>query len=162
MAPNLGQLFLAEGDRVFGFLLARCGSRALAEDLTAEVFLDAGRRFRTDGAASIDAGWLFTVARRRLIDHWRRESSRSRRLDRLRDEALRTAPADGDEAAGDGVAEALASLGERHRAALVLRYLEDFSVSEVADALGLGYKATESVLSRARAAFARAYEQETR
>ena len=53
---------------------------------------------------------------------------------------------------------ALNSLSQRYRAALILRYLDDLSVSEVGEAMELSYKATESVLSRARVAFAKAYE----
>lgn len=165
MAANLAALFAAEGDRVFSFLLSRCGSRPLAEDLTAETFLAANRKLASGEGANLSRGWLFTVARHRLIDHWRSESARSRRMERLQSEALRVHESTGTSASADGIdqesstAEALASLSERYRAALVLRYLEDFSVSEVADALGLSYKAAESVLSRARASFVRAYQE---
>ena len=50
--------------------------------------------------------------------------------------------------------EALASLPENTRQALLLRYREGFSVGEVAQILGRSYKATESLLSRARALLA--------
>lgn len=162
-ATDLTSLFAAEADRVFGFLLARCGSRAIAEDLTAETFIAAQCRFAEGRGHEIGRGWLFTVARRRLVDHWRAESARSRRLGRLATEAQlanrRLGVPHGTDDLETGVEAALGSLSDRHRAVLVLRYLEDFSVSEVADALDLGYKATESLLTRARVAFSRAYEE---
>lgn len=45
----------------------------------------------------------------------------------------------------------------RQRRALVLRYLNDMTVGQTAEALGVSYRATESLLSRARSNMARAY-----
>ena len=45
---------------------------------------------------------------------------------------------------------ALDSLSVRQRAVLMLRYVDDYSVSEVAEAMDLSYQATESLLARAR------------
>ena len=92
---------------------------------------------------------------RRLIDHWRTEARRTDRITRLRNEALAAA---NDEAIDHSdVIAALGSLATNQRAALVLRYLEDLSVSEVAEELGITYKAAESLLSRSRRAFSTAY-----
>ena len=142
---------------VFGFLLARCGSRTVAEDLTGETFLHASRRFASGRGAEVTPAWLVTVARRRLIDHWRSTSAHDRRVLRLAHEPV---PAEAPASDPDGrVDRALGSLPDRQRAVLVLRYLDEFSVSEVADALDLSYKATESLLSRARRAFGVALEE---
>ena len=50
------------------------------------------------------------------------------------------------------VVEALALLPEDYRTALVARYADDRRVETVAALLGRSYKATESLLSRARQA----------
>jgi hypothetical protein len=57
------------------------------------------------------------------------------------------------------VAEALRTLPPDYRLALVSRYVDECSVAEVARLLGKNYKATESVLSRARAAFREAVDR---
>lgn len=156
MNLELDDLFRREASTIFGFLLLRCGSRPLAEDLTGETFLDASRRFAGGRGTEVTPAWLMTVARRRLIDHWRAVAAHDRRVLRLAREAIPTEPPFSDP---DGrVERALDSLPDRQRAALVLRYLDEFSVSEVADALQLSYKATESLLARARRAFGTAYE----
>jgi len=54
------------------------------------------------------------------------------------------------------VAEALGTLPIDYQTALVTRYADECSVDEVARLLGRTYKATESLLSRARSAFQRA------
>lgn len=159
---DVGALFEQHGDRVFGFLLARAGTRSVAEDLTAETFLDAARHIDRGHGQELTVGWLITVARRRLVDHWRTMDAKRRRFDRLAAEVDRTQrlATDVDPVTDSAdVDAALASLSTIYRAALVLRYVDDFSVSEVADALGRTYKATESLLGRARDAFATAFEE---
>ncbi|MBN1428477.1 MAG: RNA polymerase sigma factor [Anaerolineae bacterium] len=57
---------------VYRYLYSRVGQISDAEDLTAQVFLEALEslgRYRNNGPF---AAWLFTIARRRMIDHMRR------------------------------------------------------------------------------------------
>jgi RNA polymerase sigma-70 factor (ECF subfamily) len=57
---------------VYRYFYSRTGQAAEAEDLTAQTFLEAMEglsRYRSNGPF---AAWLFTIARRRAIDHFRR------------------------------------------------------------------------------------------
>jgi RNA polymerase sigma-70 factor (ECF subfamily) len=66
-------LYQAELPRVYNFFRYRVGDGPLAEDLTAETFEKAWRnrgRYRRDLAAF--STWLFTIARRVAVDHYRR------------------------------------------------------------------------------------------
>ncbi len=152
--PQPGTALLALYDtalpQVHGYLLSRCGDRAVAEDLTSEVFL----------AAVVDGGdvgmpWLIGTARHKLVDHWRRRA----RDERVADEVV-VEPHDPWDAELDALRarEVLAGLGPHHRAALVLRHVDGLPVPEVAAHLGRTLHATEALLSRARRAFRRAYE----
>jgi RNA polymerase sigma-70 factor (ECF subfamily) len=61
--------------RVYNFFRYRVGDRTLAEDLTATTFEKAWRgrgRFRRDLSAF--STWLFTIAHRVAIDHFRRKA----------------------------------------------------------------------------------------
>lgn len=160
-APDFDRAFMAFYDAtkadVYGFLLARSGEPELAEDLMAETYLaalDALRR-RDD---MITIGWLMTVARRRLVDHWRRRTSLRARLHRLATPASMSLELDERDTT---VLRALQSLPTRQRAAITMRYIDELSVSEVADRLDVEYKAAESLLSRGRASLRRAYEELT-
>ena len=51
----------------------------------------------------------------------------------------------------------LDALPDHHRAVIVLRYLDERPVAEVAELIGKSLPATESVLARARRAFRREY-----
>ncbi|MFG1920619.1 RNA polymerase sigma factor [Cryptosporangium sp. NPDC048952] len=138
---------------VYGYLRARCGSTALAEDLTGETFLAAVAAVRQ--GTSPTAAWLVTVARNKLVDHWRREAREQRSLQ------VFERPDDPWDARLDVLRarEVLQRLGPANRAALTLRYVDDLSVPEVARLLGRTRHATEALIVRARAAFRVAYEE---
>ncbi|GAB1510265.1 RNA polymerase sigma factor [Actinophytocola sp. KF-1] len=147
---------------VYGYLLARCGDRTVAEDLTAEVFLAAVVAVRRPGSAEPTVPWLIGVARHKLADHWRRREREERGL-RLVEHATETCDDPWDEALDAIRARAvLAGLGPHHRAALTLRYVDGLPVGEVAECLGRTVHATEALLVRARAAFRRSYREEGR
>jgi RNA polymerase sigma factor (sigma-70 family) len=57
--------------RVYRYCRSRVGSAADAEDITAQVFLDALRALPRYRAQGNFAAWLFAIARRRSVDHHR-------------------------------------------------------------------------------------------
>lgn len=115
--------------------------------------------------------WMCAICRNEIVDVLRRRR-RSPEVELLEEEprvrrALEALVADSDAANPERAALArearhlvhavLDHLPRRYGAALEMRYLEGSGVVEIADRLGLSYKAAESTLSRARAAFQRAF-----
>jgi RNA polymerase sigma-70 factor (ECF subfamily) len=146
--------------QVYGYLLRRCGSREIAEELASETFLAAADAVRRDRPPRIDVGWLIGVARHKLADHWRRRAREERGL-RLVAADPTGPPADDDpwDAHLDAMRaeQTLASLAPQHRLVLTLRYVDDLPVADVADLLDRSLHATEALLVRARAAFRNRY-----
>jgi RNA polymerase sigma-70 factor (ECF subfamily) len=141
----------ALGD-VYGYLVRRCASAAIAEDLTAETFLAAARA--ADGGTELSVPWLIGTARHKLIDHWRREGRRRAALEELYDTGELADPIDpGDPVEVLHVHDLLGRLTPSHRAALTLRYLDGLPVEQVATHLDRSVHATESLLMRAKAAY---------
>jgi RNA polymerase sigma-70 factor (ECF subfamily) len=139
----------AVGD-VYGYLVRRCPSPSIAEDLTAETFLAAARAAHS--GAELSVPWLIGTARHKLVDHWRREGRQRAALEELYEGA--TEPIDpGDPVEALHVHEILGRLTPHHRAALTLRYLDGLAVDEVAALLDRSVHATESLLVRAKAAY---------
>jgi len=71
------ELYTEHAVAVFNYILFCVGTRAIAEDLTADTFervWRARRRYRPDRAAFVT--WLFAIARRRVIDWQRRQRRR--------------------------------------------------------------------------------------
>lgn len=123
-------IYRAALPQVFGYLLPRCGSVAVAEDLTAETFEAAVAAVRQGQVADVTVGWLVGVARHKLVDHWRRVGRERRGLAALEHE--RTDPADPWDEVLDLHAghAALWRLPVAQRLALTLRYLDGLSVPE--------------------------------
>jgi len=142
--------------RVYGYVLARsAGVVSVAEEITQEAFVDAVRNRRRFDGRSDPVTWVTSIARHRLVDHYRRLARAERRL------ALVGAE---QEDAGDDVgaaerrwdvARALRTLPPAQRAVLVFRYLDDLPVATIAARLGRSESATESLLARARAGMRR-------
>ena len=143
--------------QVYGYLQRRVGDAEIAEDLTADTFLSAVQAIQRDAVPDMSVAWLITVARNKLIDHWRRRATEREKLPLLHE----------DESVDDGLdvhferaraRAVLGTLGPHHQAALTLRYLDGMSVPEVAAEMDRTVHATEALLVRARHAFRMTYD----
>ncbi len=157
--PEHGAALLALYDRVlpevYGYLVSRCGDRALAEDLTSDTFLAA---ISAPTSAPRTVGWLIGIARHKLADHWRWAARQERLLNAVA--AVGVDEADPWKVHLDVLAAraVLDNLTTPHRAALTLRYLDGCGVAEIAELLDRTVAATETLLVRARRAFRDEYE----
>jgi RNA polymerase sigma-70 factor, ECF subfamily len=154
---TLLELYDAALPEVYGYLLSRCGLRALAEDLTEETFLAAVTACRRSDPPDLSVAWLIGVARHKLVDHWRAAAREERGL-RVVAGGL-TEPEDPWDERLDAIVarEVLDKLGPHHRAVLTLRYLDGLPVADVARYLDRTLRATEALLARARSAFRKSY-----
>lgn len=152
--------------RVYAYLFHRCGRNAeLAEELTQQAFVEAVRsRWRFRGRSDATT-WVVGIARHRLVDHFRRTERDARRLDALAaaefERAIVPLPSSAAEAP-DGIDDALAVLPALQRAVLILHYMDQLSVRDVAHAIGKSEAATASLLARGRDAFRHAYREANR
>jgi RNA polymerase sigma-70 factor (ECF subfamily) len=141
---------------VFSYLASRVGDWAAAEDLTQDVFVAGARRVAAGDV--VDLAWLIGVARHKLVDHWRAQARRDRNLALAHSSEQTHRVEESGSIDPDLAAVVLAGLNPTYRAALVLRHVDELSVSAVADHLQRSVEATEQVLSRARAAFRDKYQ----
>ena len=142
----------AVGD-VYGYLVRRCPSVAVAEDLTAETFLAAVSASQT--GSEVNVPWLIGTARHKLVDHWRREGRQRQALEELYEGSAEPVDSSDPIEVIDSldVHDVLSRLTPHHRAALTLRYLDGLPVEQVAVHLDRSLHATESLLMRAKAAY---------
>jgi RNA polymerase sigma-70 factor (ECF subfamily) len=146
--------------QVYGYLLPRCGSVALAEDLAAETFTAAVAAVRRGRVQEVTVAWLIGVARHKLVDHWRRAAREQRGLAAVERDRDDHEDPWGEVLDLEAAHAALRRLSGPQRSAMTLRYLDGLSVPEVADHLGRSVHATETLLVRARAALRRVYHEE--
>lgn len=76
---DVAAVFREASGRAVATLTRVFGDLGLAEDAVQDAFEVALRRWPADGAPPSPAGWIITTARRRALDHVRRESTRDRR-----------------------------------------------------------------------------------
>lgn len=127
---------------LLGLLLRILRSRAEAEDVLQEVFLQVWQQARSfDESRGRAFTWLVTLARSRAIDRLRAVDSRERAAQRSAEDGLPAAQtlvlADDDAIRAEraeAVRGALGELPEEQRQVLVLAYLEGMSQSEIAAA----------------------------
>ncbi len=68
----VADVYDAYADKVYGFLLKRCGQKETAEDFTSRVFLKFLEQVPKLEWKGVSLGaWLFQVATNLLTDHWR-------------------------------------------------------------------------------------------
>jgi RNA polymerase sigma-70 factor (ECF subfamily) len=165
VAGERSRAFLALYDRalpeVYGYLLDRCRDVPTAEDLTSETFLAAVQALDAHDTPALSVAWMIGVARHKLADHWRRRARETRASAAMGVDDTTEDPWDAhlDQLRAH---EVLCALGDHHRLALTLRYVDGLSVPECAALLERTVHATEALLVRARAAYRREYEEEAR
>src|SRR5258705_11829161 len=156
----LAALYQRRDRDIFGFALQMCGSRALADDVTQEVFMVLIRESHTFDAArgSVNA-CLMGVARNHVLRRLRRERFYvSMEEDSENDTATkvpRTSENPLDELSRtetiESVRKAVLALPERYREVVVLCDLQEMSYVEAAEILGCAVGTVRSRLHRARA-----------
>ncbi len=138
-------------DGVFGYLLYLTGNRTVAEDLAAETFELALRRFkRFDPRRGTARTWLLTLARSTALDHFRSEERRRRREGTFALQELHVDEGDVfGHAFSPALEAALQSLSAGEREVVALRVLLDLDGETAARLLGITPTACSTRLHRA-------------
>jgi RNA polymerase sigma-70 factor, ECF subfamily len=122
---------------VFNYVLRMVGDRALAEDLTQEVFLRVYQGLPRFSSRSKFTTWLFQVTKNRVLDELRATERRPRTVvdvDEMRTFEVVDAPFERLEAI-DAVWRAVENLTVDLKMALLLRDIVGLSYTEIADSL---------------------------
>ena len=141
---ELRQMYAEHASAVFRFVLRLNGNdRGAAEDVVQDTFVRAWqhRAALLDNESSIRP-WLFTVARRLVIDQHRRRSARPEEVGGEASERTLLALAGNDDEIEAGlnrivVVEALSALSRDHQDVIMQTYFAGRTVTEAAAALGV-------------------------
>lgn len=132
---------------IYRFIYGKVGNREEAEDLTSQVYLKALNGLDQSRDAASAQAWLFQVARTTIADYWRGfYRLRTSSLDDLLAAGWDSSGAPSSERADQNGEPAhavtraqriLASLPERYRDVLTLRFLQSLSLKETAARMNL-------------------------
>lgn len=149
------RFFEQQKSTIYAYLLVRTRDTGLAEDLTAEAFVElwkiiSDREKRTEITSL--RGLLFTIAKHRLIDHFRRNPKG--RV--LTDEYLENVEAGTNfldaleiQVEMTEVRRVLIEMPQIYKEVITLRYLQELEFDEVAASLGKSTGAVRVLLHRA-------------
>ncbi len=140
----------AEGQRsrLLAFIRRRVSSDSLAEDILQDVFYQLLTSYSVTEPLEQMTGWLFTVARNKIIDWYRRRRPADRSLDEALDggpvtlaEVLPSVTEGPDtgydrEIIADELAEALEELPEKQKLVFVMHEIEGRSFNEIQEMTG--------------------------
>lgn len=147
------QLYQRDYAAVVGLAYALTGNRWVAEDLAQEAFLRAHRDWSRVGQMDSPGGWVRRVTLNLARSSWRRirtETMARLRLAAQAEEAGPTVDPDLD----DFWAE-VRRLPVRQAHAVTLRYVEDMTVAQIADVLGVAEGTIKALLHQGRERLAR-------
>ncbi|GAA4202122.1 RNA polymerase sigma factor [Actinocatenispora rupis] len=149
VAQTFEEFYAAHYQAVAVQIYVAFGDRAEAQDIAQEAFLRALSRRDRLVAGGDPVAWVRRVAWNLAISRWRRLRTAFTFLRRQRDEHV-------PEPSPDHVAlsGALATLPEQQRRAVVLHYLADLSVADIARQEGVAEGTVKSWLHRSRKALA--------
>ena len=149
--------------RIYAYVRAQVGTSADAEDITAQVFMNAYQAYaRFEARNTTPSAWLFRIARNATLDHFRAHGRR----ERLR-RTIEHQPMAEEDPAGEAedhiryhaLLHQVAQLPERQRDAISLRH-SGLSFDEVGRLMGCSEDAAKMLYHRALKALREAVPKE--
>jgi len=139
-------------NRLINFFYRSTGNRADAEDLAQETFVElyrAAPRYESRGSFK---AFIFTLARRRLIDSYRKQSRRPLDYIDPTDFVMQqqTDEIDTTREIEEAFHQALATLPDNQRNAILMLQQQSLSYEEIAEALEASLSAVKTWIHRAR------------
>jgi len=146
--------------KIFRFIYLKTNSKETAEDLTSEVFLKGWKYLKNNDGdnrmAGIDkvSSFLYKIARNTIIDFYRKKQILTIGIDEKISDAIRDQSQDilANISARQDIEEIMKTLGEikdEYREVVILRYVEDLPVSEIAEITGKTEGAARVLIHRA-------------
>ena len=133
---------------VYGYVLRLCGGdREEAWDLTQDAWITVVDRLARGQTETATIAFLLSVVRSRYLDSWRRRRRLQRKLRLVWAGARETESA---ELSTRKVLDHLSVCSEEHRLVLMMAYVDDLPVAEIAHSLDASVSSTYSLLARAR------------
>jgi RNA polymerase sigma factor (sigma-70 family) len=154
-------LYERHSAKILSYCLHQLGSREEAEDAVQTTFMNAFRALGRGVVPEAESAWLFKIAENVCLSR-RRSSWRRGRIESPSDFDVIEEIVPGPSRQRDeliGIEDALASMPEQQRRAILLREWQGLSYREIADELEVSQSAVETLIFRARRSLANGLEQ---
>ena len=149
-ADAFGLLYDRHVDGIYRFVRARLGNAAAAEDVTAEVFLNALRGisgYRYTGRPF--SCWLYRIAANSVADYFRHEPVSQELSEEVPDAATQVEATALRHLAVQDIWRVVERLPPQQRVAMTLRFRDDRSLRDAAEVMGKSEAAVKLLIYRA-------------
>lgn len=159
------QFYKSYSPKILSYLSKKLPRREDAEDLTNDVFLEAIDSLSMLRKKQSTFSWLYRIAHNKMVDFYRKRKIKSILLSQVPFLQIVAAEINQPEfqfeknKIRDRIELILHNISQKYRRILILHYEEGISVKELAKIFNLSFKATESLLFRARQSFKLAYQR---
>lgn len=138
---------------IYRFVFIKVGHKAIAEDLTQEVFLSAFENLNNYSIQGCPlSSWLYQIARNKVIDHYRTKRN-NLSIEEVGEDVFKVGAVIEKDLNFDfdlkQVREAMLKLSEIEQDVLIMRFIEDLSHHEIASAIDKSEGAVRLIQHRA-------------
>ncbi len=159
----VSDFYKTNSPKILKYLSKHLPSKEDAEDLTNDVFFEAIDSLNLLTKEDNLQAWLYRIAHNKMVDYYRKRKIKSLLLSQMpyleiiSNEIHQPEFQFEKDRVRDKIEKTLISLSEKYQKVLRLHYEEGISVKEIASRLNMSFKATESLLFRARKQFQISY-----
>lgn len=161
----VSKFYKQNSGKILNYLIGKLPNKEDAEDLTNDVFLEAIDSLNFLSKEENLGAWLFKIAHNKMVDYYRKRKIKSILLSQIPYVELIAKEISQPEfqfeknRIRDKIEKTFYQLSEKYQKILRLHYEEDMPVKQLSNEFKLSFKATESLLFRARKQFKVVYER---
>lgn len=153
---EIGRIYLQEKSRLLAFVRSRIGSLEEAEDILQDVFVRTLEGMSVTEPVDNLVAWLYTAARNRIIDHYRKKKPVSVPIEReeglslweiLEDKSFHPETLYHRKLLAEEITKGISALPEEQREVFILQELEGLAFREIAERTG---ESINTLISRKR------------
>jgi len=161
-SDSFREIYKQNFNYIYNYVYSRlAGDSSNVEDLVQEIFFAAARSFNSyEGKSSIKT-WLYSIAKHKIIDYYRKEISKRNLIktdnfiykagsDRVQGDFASSLQQDKEK---EKIISVLKKMSPIYKYSLLLKYIDGYSVKEIGIILKKTPKAIDGILQRAKAEF---------
>lgn len=152
LQQNFSRIYDEYVDKIYRFIFLKVNSREISEDLTSETFIRFWNNLKQNNKIENIPAFLYKIARNLVTDHYRQKGKiQITSIDNLSvvDNEINLEEKVCNDSDFETVKSALANLRENYQELIIWRYLDDLSISEIAQITNKSEAAIRTTLSRA-------------
>lgn len=151
---SIGRIFQEEKERLLSYIRQKVGRYEDAEDILQDIFFQTMRGYSVTEPVENLLGWLFTAARNRIVDYYRRKNRQpvsfandSVNLRSLAGNHLNPEDQLSNQLLADALGNAIEQLPEKQQQIVIWQMIEGHSFQEISEMTG---ESINTLLSRKR------------